>query len=199
MWVVKIGGSLCNDPLLPAWLELLTTLGGGRVTVVCGGGSFADEVRRAQATWEFDDLAAHNMAVLAMVQFAYQLRALNPELQAVTRGDDLRRVLQTGRTALWLPFELQRDVPEPDTHWGHTSDSIALDLAFKLNAERLVLVKSCSIDPALNFAQLGQAGIVDADFAVRSDGAAFPIEVLNKDDLARMRSLLLGVDRRLGD
>ena len=66
MWVVKIGGSVCADTLLPQWLDLLVKLGGGRVVVVCGGGSFADEVRRVQAHWAFDDLAAHNMAVLAM-------------------------------------------------------------------------------------------------------------------------------------
>ena len=29
MWVVKIGGSLNNDPVLPQWLELLAQLGGG--------------------------------------------------------------------------------------------------------------------------------------------------------------------------
>ena len=66
MWVVKIGGSLNTDPLLPEWLELLVQLGGGRVTLVCGGGAFANEVRRAQARWRFDDLAAHNMAVTSM-------------------------------------------------------------------------------------------------------------------------------------
>ena len=41
MWVVKIGGSLNNDPVLTQWLELLAQLGGGRVTLVCGGGGFA--------------------------------------------------------------------------------------------------------------------------------------------------------------
>jgi aspartokinase-like uncharacterized kinase len=198
MWVVKLGGSLSHDPLLPGWLELLTSLGGGRVTVVCGGGSFADEVRRAQAAWHFDDLAAHNMAVLAMAQVAYQLRALNPALQAVVRASDIRRVLQAGRTALWLPFELQRDAPGADTHWGHTSDSIALDLARTLNAERLVLVKSCAVDPACSLRQLGEAGILDAGFAARSDGAAFPIEILNKDEQARMRMLLLGLEHGQG-
>ena len=71
MWVVKLGGSLNSDPVLPQWLELLAELGGGRVIVVCGGGAFADEVRRAQAHWHFDDLPAHNMAVLAMAQTAY--------------------------------------------------------------------------------------------------------------------------------
>ena len=70
MWVVKLGGSLNGDPLLAQWLELLVQLGGGRVTVVCGGGGFADEVRRAQSHWHFDDVPAHNMAVLAMAQTA---------------------------------------------------------------------------------------------------------------------------------
>ena len=63
MWVVKIGGSLNTDPLLPEWLDLLVQLGGGRVTLVCGGGAFADEVRRAQAHWHFDDLAAQGIMI----------------------------------------------------------------------------------------------------------------------------------------
>ena len=69
MWVVKLGGSLTTDPLLPQWLDLLAQLGGGRVTRGrAAAARFADEVRRAQAHWRFDDLAAHNMAVLAMAQ-----------------------------------------------------------------------------------------------------------------------------------
>ncbi len=192
MWVVKIGGSLNRDAVLPQWLELLVQLGGGRVTVVCGGGGFADEVRYAQAHWQFNDLAAHNMAVLAMVQTAYQLHALNPALQLATGKADIRRVLRTGRTALWLPFALQRKAPDSDTHWGRTSDSIALDLALRLNAERLVLVKSCALAPAMSLAEFGAAGAVDSDFATLSKSADFPIDILHKDDLTRMRSLLLG-------
>lgn len=198
MWVVKLGGSLCTDPLLPQWLDLLAQLGGGRVTIVAGGGGFADEARRLQGLWQFNDLAAHNMAVLAMAQTAYQLNALNPDLQLATRKSDIRRVLHSGHTALWLPFELQRDEPDAHTHWGHTADSIALDLARRLNAERLVLVKSCSIDPALSLADLGRAGVVDAGFAALSEGAAFPIHLLHKDDLAAMRALLLDEGRPLG-
>jgi aspartokinase-like uncharacterized kinase len=66
MWVVKIGGSLGQDPLLPQWLTLLTQLGAGRVALVAGGGGFADEARRLHNLWHFGDVAAHNMAVLAM-------------------------------------------------------------------------------------------------------------------------------------
>jgi 5-(aminomethyl)-3-furanmethanol phosphate kinase len=195
VWVVKLGGSLATDPLLPQWLDLLAQLGGGRVTIVAGGAGFADEARRLQRHWRFSDLAAHNMAILAMVQTAYQLHALNPDLQLATRKADIRRVLHSGRAAVWLPFELQRDEPDGSTHWGYTSDSIALDLARKLNAERLVIVKSCAIDRSLGVAELGIAGVVDSRFAALSDGAPFPINLLNKDDLTVMRELLLDEGR----
>ncbi|MEF7612957.1 aspartate kinase [Aquincola sp. MAHUQ-54] len=192
MWIVKLGGSVCTDPLLPQWLALLAELGGGRVTVVPGGGRFADEVRRAQAQWQFDDLAAHNMAVLAMAQTAYQLQALNPALLLATRRADIHRVLHAGRTALWLPLELQRHEADDRTHWEATSDTIAFDLAQGLNAERLVMIKSCEIDPQHTLDDLGQAGVIDQPLAALARNAAFPIEVLHKADLAQMRAMLLG-------
>ena len=192
MWVVKIGGSLSADPLLSQWLELLAQLGGGRVTLVCGGGVFADEVRRTQAHWQFDDLAAHNMALLAMAQTAYMLKGLNPALCLATSKTDIRRVLHMGRTALWLPLELLRDQADAHTNWNVTSDSIALELARRLNAERLVVVKACAIDASLSLAQLGAAGIVDRRFAALAEGAALPIDIVRKDDLPHMRALLLG-------
>ena len=68
MWIVKLGGSLGRDPVLKEWLDTLVALGSGRVVIVPGGGGFAEEVRDQQELWRFDDLAAHNMAVLAMAQ-----------------------------------------------------------------------------------------------------------------------------------
>ena len=197
MWIVKLGGSLNADPALPLWLDLLARLGGGRVTIVCGGGSFADEARRAQVRWQFDDLAAHNMAVLAMAQTGYQLQAMNPTLDLATRKADIATVLRKGRTAVWLPFELLRDEPCSRTNWGATSDTIALDLARELNAERLVIVKSCTVPPQQTLQQLGTDGVIDEAFASRAEGVAFPIDVVDKIELARMRALLLGGARYL--
>jgi len=195
MWVVKIGGSLCANPLLPAWLDLLAQLGGGRVTVVCGGGAFADEVRRSQSRWRIDDLAAHNMAVLAMAQTAYLLHGMNPALHLTRSRADIRRVLHHGKTALWVPLELQREQPDSFTNWDVTSDSIAIDLARRLNAERLVVVKSCEIPALHSLQQLGDAGVLDRRFASLADGAAFPIHVIRDSDLAQMRALLIGETR----
>ena len=192
MWVVKLGGSLNNDPLLPRWLELLADLGGGRVTVVCGGGRFADEVRQAQTRWQFADLPAHNMAVLAMAQTTYLAHGLQPELRLATTKADIRRVLHAGRTALWLPMEWVREQATPLTNWELTSDSIALDLARKLNAERMVVVKSCPIDPAASLAELAAAGVLDRRFEATAGGVPFPIDIVHREELDRVRSLLLG-------
>lgn len=198
MWVVKIGGSLNADPLLPQWLELLAQLGGGRVTLVCGGGGFADEVRRTQSHWQLDDLAAHNMAVLAMVQTAYLAHGLQPALRLAADKAELHQALHAGHAALWLPYDWLRDRPGPDTNWANSGDSIALDLARRLNAERMVVVKSCPIDPAATLADLGAGRVLDSRFATLAAGASFPIDVIHRTELARMRSLLLG-DVRLGE
>ncbi|MDP1792037.1 MAG: aspartate kinase [Methylibium sp.] len=191
MWVVKLGGSLNQDASLPQWLDLLAELGGGRVIVVPGGGAFADQVRDAQSQWQFDDLAAHNMAVLGMAQTALMLQGLCPALQAAAGEQPLRRVLQGGQTALWLPLDLLRSRPDELTNWGVSSDSLALWLAQRLHAERLLVVKSCAIDARRSLTQLGETGVLDAEFAQRARQAAFPIDLLHKGELARARALLL--------
>ena len=108
MWLVKLGGSLSYDPCIRTWLEALSTVGGGRVIIVPGGGPFADLVRDAQQHWEFDDEAAHRMALHAMQQNALLLAALCPALMPVESESDMRIVLSRGRTALWLPLAMRQ-------------------------------------------------------------------------------------------
>jgi len=192
MWIVKLGGSLAHDLRLLRWLAMLAELGGGRVTVVPGGGIFADEVRVTQRHWHFDDLAAHNMAVLGMAQMAHLFHALEPRLTLADDEAGIRRTLHAGQPALWLPFMLLRDAPDLLTNWEVTSDSLALWLARLLNAERLVLVKSCKIAPGSTLAELGTAGVLDARFEQWSRDAPFPIEVVQVDETDRVRDALLG-------
>lgn len=192
MWIVKIGGSLAHDLRLVPWLAMLAGLGGGRVTVVPGGGIFADTVRASQRHWHFPDLPAHNMAVLAMAQTAQLLHALEPRLMLATDEAGIRRALHAGQPALWLPLMLLRDTPDLLTNWEVTSDSLALWLARLLNAERLVLVKSCPVAPGSTIAQLAEQGVLDARFEAWSLEAPFPIEVVACDAIDRVRDALLG-------
>src|SRR5262249_28237104 len=113
-------------------------------------------------------------------------------LRLASSQDEIRQVLHGGHTALWLPYEWLRERGDARANWDLTSDSIALDLARRLNAERLVVGKSCTIDPAASLADPGGAGVLDRRFAGDAHGVAFPIEVVHKAELARMRSLLLG-------
>jgi 5-(aminomethyl)-3-furanmethanol phosphate kinase len=195
MWVVKLGGSLSRDSRLPHWLHMLAEFGGGRVTVVPGGAGFAEAVRDAQAHWGFDDVAAHNMAVLAMAQTAQMLHALERRLVMVTDEDGIRSTLHSGKPALWLPLSLLRDAPDQLTSWEVTSDSLALWLARRLNAERLVVVKACELDPGHTIADLGATGVLDVRFGHWASDAAFVIEVVQGDEIERVRDALLGGPR----
>lgn len=198
MWIVKLGGSLTEQPPdaspLRDWLSMLAQAGAGRVVIVPGGGRFADAVRQAQAQWRFDDLAAHNMAVLAMAQTAHLLCGLNPALQRCDREAELSAVLQQGAVAVWSPIELQRDRADEDTTWDVTSDSIALGLARRLGAARLIVVKSCAVDPSASLQHLSAGRVVDRRFAERAAGAPLRIDVVGPARCEEIRAALL-VDR----
>lgn len=195
MWVVKLGGSLTEQPPdtspLRAWLAMLAQEGAGRVVIVPGGGRHADAVRQAQAQWRFDDLAAHNMALLAMAQTAHLLCGLHPALRRCDREDQLRALLQQGHAAVWSPIGLQRERADEDTNWDVSSDSLALGLALRLGAARLIVVKSCAVDPSATLEQLSAAGVVDRHFATRAAGSSVRIDVVNHERRDEIRAALL--------
>lgn len=196
MWVVKIGGSLTDDPLLVDWLEQLNDLGGGRVIIVPGGGAFAEAARRAQTTWQFDDLVGHNMAVLGMGQFAFLLQGLHPELELCADEKDIVATMHRGRVAVWMPLNLMRRERDELTTWDVTSDSLALWLASRLNAEQVILIKSCAIPPHNDWQALADAEVVDRRFPEFAGRVGTPVTLLERTEVARMRAMLL--DSRCG-
>ncbi len=136
---------------LSAWLKSIETLStNSNIIVVPGGGEFADSVRSLQNTHGFDDHAAHRMALLAMCQYGYLLAGMNPGLHIVEDINAISSLLGKNMPLLWLPLSLCDDDSEICASWDFTSDSIALWLATKLLATKLVLVKSKD----LNFANI---------------------------------------------
>lgn len=163
--VIKLGGSLSRSPHLPRWLQHAHVDRDGPCAIVPGGGEFADTARAAQAHWHFDDLHAHNMAVLGMAQFAEVLHALEPALSIASDIPTLATHLAAGRSAIWRPLDLLRARPDALTNWSVTSDSLALWLAGQLGAERLTLVKACPIPEHTGWDELARQGVVDKAFA----------------------------------
>jgi len=191
MWVVKIGGSLSHEPALRQWLIELCEVGGGRVVIVPGGGDFADKVRQYQSEWSFDDLAAHNMCLLAMTQYALLMQGVLPELVLASSEAKIRRALRDGHVAVWVPTALMRDTPDPMSNWDTTSDSLAAWLSTMLNAERLIVVKSCPILGNERLETLAAAGVVDRSFVDYVNEANYIVELFNKDNVELMRDRLL--------
>jgi 5-(aminomethyl)-3-furanmethanol phosphate kinase len=189
--VVKLGGSLGAAGTLATWLQAVREHGGGRAVIVPGGGIFADAVRAAQARDGFSDRAAHRMAVLAMEQYAQLLLDLAPDLVACAAPAEIRAALALGHVALWLPSLMVAADPHIACSWEVTSDSLAAWLARRLEAERLVLIKSAAVpQPQPTPAQLAAAGLVDPAFPGFAAAANCPVVCCGPGETARLAAAL---------
>jgi 5-(aminomethyl)-3-furanmethanol phosphate kinase len=190
--VIKLGGSLSTDPMLKLWLDMLVEHGSGKVVIVPGGGPYAEAVRQAQGHWHFNDSVAHPMALLAMEQYGLQLQGINPALAIADSIATIERALREKKVAIWLPSAMALAAPEISTTWDVTSDSLAAWLAKMIHAERLILVKSCSVKAEDSVAELARQGIVDASFEMLIRGVEFKIDVVNKTDVEAVKNGLAG-------
>jgi aspartokinase-like uncharacterized kinase len=160
MWVVKLGGSLFRSDHLQGWLKLLAER--DSLVVVPGGGPFADQVRDAQAIWQFNDVTAHAMALLAMEQFGQMLCGMQSGLVAASTPTQIEDILERGETPVWMPSSMVLSDPGIHQSWEVTSDSLAAWLCGKLEADNLLLVKSVRPDKgATSIEALTEAGIID--------------------------------------
>lgn len=183
--VVKIGGSLTRTEPPRRLLERLCGRPG--VVLVPGGGALADQVRVIQPQMALSDGTAHRMAILAMEQMGHAFLDIAPALRSVRTLAELTSV-GIGGTALWLPAAMTLDAPDIPQGWEVTSDSLALWLAARLAAERLVLIKAAGVavppstDRARDLVTWSRAGLVDAAFATMARDYSGDIVLVPADD-----------------
>lgn len=159
MNVVKLGGSLLETGKIFDCLKHIV-LQNQNTVVVCGGGVFANCVRDTQQKWGFDEVAAHEMALLAMKQTAIMCQNLQPEFALVSKTLDLKN----HPLAIWSPNINELNAAQIKPSWNVTSDSLAAWLAVKLNAEALLIVKACDVDSKCSVSELQKHGVIDSMF-----------------------------------
>ncbi|ADL57884.1 delta 1-pyrroline-5-carboxylate synthetase [Methanothermobacter marburgensis] len=133
-WLVKIGGSLFPENAA----ELLKSLEGTGVAVVCGGGDFADRVRYYDRISGFSESAAHDSAILCMDITGRLLSDLCESAVPVRTLGECREVVGSGLTPVILPSELLRFTDPVEHSWRVTSDSLSLIIAHMLGAKLLI-------------------------------------------------------------
>ncbi len=165
MLVIKLGGSLLATGKLRQCLQVIASRYQGRaVVIVPGGGAFAGQVRHAQQAWQFDDVTAHRMAILAMQQMALLINGLQPNLEIINNVNELGKPCAAQVISLWSADISELDLADIPNSWNISSDSLSAWLADQLKADELIVVKSAAIANNETIQELTKRGVVDAGF-----------------------------------
>ena len=160
MIIIKIGGSLCTRADLINWLEEIVKIKNYPVIIVPGGGPFADTVRHLDNEMKLSPACSHELALMAMQQYARLMCDLNPALPLVYTFDDMKNV---NSACVWAPHMLSLEYCPYPKNWETTSDSLSVWLAAALKSNHLCLVKSAQLQT--NHELMINSNLVDAYFS----------------------------------
>ena len=139
LFVIKIGGSFFrNDKIeiLKKITEFIKENTEMKFLIVCGGGAAADLVRDFEQKENLTDRAAHFAAITAMDLNTYLLSAYFTESSFLTAELELKK-----RINLFSAQNYYRKFDPLPHSWEVSSDSIALEIAHRLSADKLILLK----------------------------------------------------------
>jgi 5-(aminomethyl)-3-furanmethanol phosphate kinase len=166
--VVKVGGSLYDFPALALHLSrFLDGLAPAQIALFPGGGSLVDVVRQLDRCHGLGEERSHWLAVRSLSLAAYVLtHLLAPRCSVVSTLGDCQAAWAFGQIAVIDPDRFARaDARRKDAlprTWDVTSDSLALQVARRWRASRLILLKSTTAPP--DWPATRVSGIVDPWF-----------------------------------
>lgn len=177
--VVKVGGSLFQfEGFIPALRDWLYTQSPAIHILVAGGGQFAEAVRDLDDRFGIGKINSHWMCVRLLDCTARLMVLLLPEAELVTTYEELEAFCLHGRERL-LAYSceqfLQQHEPYLDDEslprdWRVTTDSIAARLAATIEADELILLKSCDAPPDADAWVLSEEGYTDEHFGQAAVG-----------------------------
>ena len=166
--VIKLGGSLLDfDPLVTAWSRWLGEQSPAANVVIVGGGKLVEAIRDLDDANALGEEAAHWLSVRAMGYTAANVASILPDVELVSRLDelDLTSAATTILDVWQFLFDDDRFTASPlPCSWQVTSDSIAARVAQRLAAQELVLLKSASPPAFASLPALAEQKFVDAYF-----------------------------------
>lgn len=181
--VVKVGGSLYDLPDLGARLRayLHEQCAGASVILVPGGGPTVDAVRRLDRLHALGEETSHWLALNALSLNAHFLAALLPSACIV------RTVVECNRSEVAILdvhafARADENRPGHLPHcWAVTSDAFAARAAVVFAAEALILLKSTTIPPGMDWSEAARCGWVDEWFAevLRTAPAKLQVRAVN--------------------
>jgi aspartokinase-like uncharacterized kinase len=168
--VIKVGGSLFNLPdlgeRLQRWLATQETT---NLLLLPGGGPTTDVIRDLDQLQALGQEKAHWLALRALALNAHVLAAFLPTGEVVQEIAACSSCWAAGRLPILDAHAFARtDEGRPGClpHvWDVTSDAIAARVAGVAGARALILLKSVTIPPGIDWIEAGQRGWVDPAFA----------------------------------
>jgi Uncharacterized archaeal kinase related to aspartokinases, uridylate kinases len=140
--VIKVGGSLSSEPKkLRALMKKIGALSKTNLLVVVpGGGAFADTVRKYDKQFSLDRCVSHRMAILAMDQYGLLLSDLVANSAVVRSFSEAMAAADLDKLPIFLPSQVMFEDDPLENSWKVTSDSIALYIAHRLHAAKVLFV-----------------------------------------------------------
>ncbi|MBS7658862.1 MAG: hypothetical protein QW487_07790 [Candidatus Bathyarchaeia archaeon] len=140
--VLKFGGSLSKDPVKLKKLCIKSSKWAKEksLTIVPGGGKFADIIRDFDEILNLPALKTHEMAILAMDLYGLLLASLTPNSQPVKSLRKCIKLSRKGVLPIILPYETCIKANFKPS-WNVTSDTLSAYIAALLKAEKLILIK----------------------------------------------------------
>jgi aspartokinase-like uncharacterized kinase len=170
--VVKLGGSLLtHEHLVPTMLDWVARQSPAQTLVVVGGGEIVDAVRTLDKKYPLPSAQVHWMCVDLLRATHLYAATMFPQWSSIDSVSKLRTVVATrdrGTSLVSISSFYGSDMPEGastvakslPSDWRTTTDALAGLLAVQVNADELVLLKSCEI-PEVGILELAMRGIVD--------------------------------------
>jgi 5-(aminomethyl)-3-furanmethanol phosphate kinase len=162
--LVKVGGSLLGLPDLGIRLHgLAEHLSADQVLFFPGGGPTANLVRDWHSRFQFDEEAAHQLAVRSLRLNAELLARLMPEVP-LGNGYEKSRMMILDPVLLLDRYDSECPDDAPPHTWDVTSDSLAAWIALRWPTEDLLLLKSVPCPIGQTVTAASRIGLVDPYF-----------------------------------